>query len=142
MKATKSEQEAYNELSYYTLSHPDPSFIHQLVVDAHAAQTANNDIKSITITFALAGLYLVVEKEFSGKQVQLAHMKLAKHKKQWPTFVLPNERGEVTVFDVLSAPAGVQRDTMIQEWCKSVWAAYKENQQQIRNIVKLELGIE
>ena len=34
-------QEQYNELSYYTLLHGDPSFIHQHIVDAYIAQTAD-----------------------------------------------------------------------------------------------------
>jgi hypothetical protein len=37
----KSEQELNHELSNYTLAHSDPGFIHQLAVDAFAAQTAN-----------------------------------------------------------------------------------------------------
>lgn len=36
-----SEQETYNELCYYTLSHGDSSFIHQHVVDAFAAQSCD-----------------------------------------------------------------------------------------------------
>jgi hypothetical protein len=36
-----SEQDAYNELSAYTLAHRDPAFIHQHVVDAFAAQRAD-----------------------------------------------------------------------------------------------------
>ncbi len=57
----RSDQEAYNELSYYTLSHPDPAFIHQNIVDAYTAQHAGQDTKPIAITFALIGLYLSVE---------------------------------------------------------------------------------
>ena len=57
-----TEHETYDELAYYTLAHPDPTFIHQHIVDAYAAQTAKQDIRPITITFALVGLYLSVEK--------------------------------------------------------------------------------
>lgn len=77
----KSEQEAFYELCYYTITHPEPNFIHQYVVDAFAAQTADKKIKPITITFALVGLYLHLKKNFTGKEVQQAHMQLAKHKK-------------------------------------------------------------
>ncbi len=65
----QSEQEAYNELSYYTLSHWDPSFIHQYIVDAYAAQHADEKSKSIKVAFALIGLYLHNEKHYSGKEV-------------------------------------------------------------------------
>ncbi len=69
-----SDKEAYNELCCYTLAHGDTSFIHQHVVDAFAAQTAGDGTKPIALAFALIGLYLHVEREFSGKQVQRAHM--------------------------------------------------------------------
>jgi len=129
------EQEQYYELSYYTLAHPDPRFIHQHIVDAFAAQTANQDTKRIAITFALIGLYLFLEKNYTGKQVQLAHMRLATHKREWPKFDLPESRGEIRVADVLSEPAGEKRDAMIHSWCASVWQAYRENHQQVAALV-------
>jgi hypothetical protein len=45
----KNQQEMYNELSYYTLSHSDPSFIHRNIVDAFAAQTAGENTKPIKL---------------------------------------------------------------------------------------------
>jgi hypothetical protein len=51
-------QDAYDELCCYTLSHRDTSFIHQHVVDAFAAQTADERTKLIGLAFALIGLYL------------------------------------------------------------------------------------
>ncbi len=82
MNRHKTDQEKYNELSYYTLAHTDPSFIHQHIVDAYAAQHADENTKSITLTFALVGLYLHIEKKYSGKEVQRAHMQLANQRKQ------------------------------------------------------------
>ena len=130
-----AEQDAYNELCFYTLAHQDPAFIHQHVVDAFAAQTADGNTKPIKITFALVGLYLHVEKQFSGRQVQLAHMKLGREKETWPTFQLPKERGAVSVTDVLAAPAGPERDRMIHRWCSSVWEAYRDNRQVIADLL-------
>ncbi len=135
----KSEQEAFYELSYYTTAHPDPVFIHQYVVDAFAAQYANETTKPITITFALVGLYLHVEKNFTGKEVQKAHMKLAKHKKLWPKFNLPKNRGNITIYDVIAAPKGSKRDEAIVEWCADVWVAYKESHKQVVSLVRREL---
>src|SRR5262249_50414598 len=64
------DQEAYYELAGYTLVHPDPAFIHQYIVDAYAAQHADAHCKPISISFALAGLYLHLERGYSGKAVQ------------------------------------------------------------------------
>ncbi len=121
------EQNIYDELCYYTLAHSDSSFIHQHVVDAFAAQNATENGKPIKLTFALVGLYLYIEKQFTGKEVQLAHMKLGQDKQQWPVFSLPIGRGVVTATNVMAAPAGLERDKMIHQWCVSVWDAFSGN---------------
>jgi hypothetical protein len=104
------DEELYNELAYYTLAHPAPTFIHQHVVDAYAAQHATETTKPITIVFALVGLYLYLEKNYSGKQVQKAHMQLAKRRKAWTRPDLPAEFGSVVISDVVSVSAGEPRD--------------------------------
>jgi hypothetical protein len=73
----KSEQELYNALACYTLSLADPEFIHQHIVDAFGAQRADEKTKPIGVVFALAGLYLYLEKNYTGRQVQLAHIQMA-----------------------------------------------------------------
>ncbi len=123
--AVMSDAESdFHKLCYYTLAHGDPSFIHQHVVDAFAAQHAEDSDKPIKLTFALAGLYLHVERGLSGRQVQLAHMKMAGQKQAWPVFSIPGDRGSITVSDVVTLPAGPGRDAMIHEWCVSVWSAF------------------
>ena len=132
------EQDAYDELQCYTLAHGDPSFIHQNVVDAFTAQHANERTKPIALTFALVGLYLHVEKQFSGKQVQRAHMELARQKRLWPTFPLPETRGALSAVDVMAAPEGVARDQAIRAWCVSVWRAFRECHQIVADLLLKE----
>ena len=131
----QSQQEQYNELSYYTLAHRDPAFIHQYIVDAYTAQTANEKTKSIAIIFALAGLYLHLEKNFTGKQVQNMHILMAKREKKWPKIDLPKQRGEITVADVLAVAEGTLRDKKITAWCISVWNAYEDSHNHIADIL-------
>jgi Family of unknown function (DUF5946) len=131
-----SERDAYDELCYYTLAHRDPSFIHQHVVDAFGAQQADARTKPIALTFALVGLYLFVEKHFSGRQVQRVHTELARHKQTWPLFPLPLDRGLITVIDVVSAPEGVERDRAIHAWCTSVWNAFRESRQAVIDLLR------
>lgn len=123
--------DAYNELCCYTLGHGDPEFIHQHVVDAYAAQDATLNDKPIRLAFALVGLFLHVEREFTGREVQLAHMKLARIKQKWPEFTIPANRGSIDAMTVLNAPIE-ERDAMIHEWCRSVWVAFSDQ----RDIVK------
>lgn len=63
-----AEEQTYHELSAYTLTHGDATFIHQHVVDAWAAQNAHADSKPIGVFFALVGLYLHIEQEFTGRE--------------------------------------------------------------------------
>ncbi len=139
MNQKLTEQEAYNKLSLYTLAHSSPAFIHQHVVDAFAAQYADDKTKPITIIFALVGLYLCVEKNHTGKKIQFAHMKLAGGKKSWPAITLPADRGAITVFDVLKAHPGNPRDEAIKKWCASVWEAYRDSRETIVELVRNEL---
>jgi len=119
-----SERAAYDELQCYTLERGDATFIHQHVVDAWAAQHADEHTKPIGLTFALVGLYLRVERGFTGRQVQRAHTALARRSPSWPSFPLPEDRGSITARQVVAAPPGAERDEAIDAWCASVWAAY------------------
>ena len=134
------EEDAYNSLCAYTLAHGDATFIHQHVVDAFAAQHADELSKPIGVTFALVGLYLLIEKHFSGRQVQLMHMRLAQRKHRWPTFDLPAERGTLTAVDVMAAREGPERDAAIMAWCASVWATHVGSREVVASLLR-EHGI-
>jgi hypothetical protein len=131
----KNLEQQYNELAYYTLGLHDKSFIHQHVVDAYTAQTADKETKPIAITFALVGLYLGVEKGYTGREVQLFHMLMAKNKKEWPRIILPVQRGDITVKDVLAVPPGKERNEMIHTWSVAVWEAFNCNRDIIIGLI-------
>lgn len=134
-EARPAEREAYEALQFYTLAHGDPAFIHQHVVDAWTAQRANEGTKPVALTFALVGLYLHLEKGFTGRQVQRAHMALARRRRAWPSFPLPEERGAITAVEVMAAAAGPERDRAIDRWCASVWAAFVASQRQVAELL-------
>ena len=141
-RAMASDRELFDELSFYTLAHPDPGFIHQLSVDAYTAQHAEAATKPIAVVFALIGLYLHLEKNFTGKQVQRAHMKMARQRKQWPRLPLPEKHAAVTVADVMAAAPGAERDARIEAWCAAVWAVWEKSRDAIVRIAKTELDVE
>jgi hypothetical protein len=130
-----NSEEKFHELSYYTLAQPREYFIHQHTVDAYAAQTADENTKPIKIVFALVGLYLYVEKGFSGREVQLFHMKMAKHKVEWPAIVLPKEKGGISVEAILETTLDVEKDKKIKLWCEEVWNAFSANRKVIIELV-------
>ncbi len=120
---------AFDEVYVYTMGRP--GFILQHVVDAFAVQTASERSKPISVVFGLVGLYLHLEKRFTGRQVQEAHIKLGRRKREWPSIHFPEDRGSMTVEDVLAAHAGPERDVAIDNWCRAVWTAFGENRQTI-----------
>ncbi|WP_263352053.1 DUF5946 family protein [Acidicapsa acidisoli] len=137
-----TDQELYDQLSFYTLSHGDPAFLHQHIVDAFAAQHSDEQTKPIRTVFALIGLYLYLEKGFTGRQVQQMHTKLARQRKQWPTILPPAATATLTVADVLAAAPGSQRDKTIRDWCIAVWEKWQPQRHQIVELARKELNIQ
>src|SRR2546427_3129707 len=131
-----TERAAYDELCAYLLTHAGGTFSHQHVVDAFAAQTADERTKTITLTFALVGLCLHVERHFTGREVQRAHQRIARRKREWPSFLLPRDRGSVTAADVLARAVGSERDDAIHAWCISVWGAFHESQPAVKELLR------
>lgn len=130
-------KELYANVSAYTMNHPNPVFfIHQYVVDAYAAQHASQNQQPTSILFALVGLYLFTEKNYSGRQVQKAHMQLAKNKLSVPRFSFPQEKAIFSVAHVLKADPGEARDLMIKEWARSVWQTWKPEQTAIEDFLR------
>jgi hypothetical protein len=129
---------AYDEVYVYTMGRA--GFILQHVVDAFAVQTATAETKPIAIVFGLAGLYLHLEKGFSGRQVQEMHMRMGRYRREWPRLPLPEDRGSMTVEDVLAASPGAGRDRAIDDWCCSVWTAFAANRPAVIELLR-EFGI-
>ena len=115
----------YHELCGYTLGLMDVAFTHQHVVDAWAVQRATAASKPIGVAFGLAGLYLHLERGYTGREVQLAHMRMGRARRAWPAFNLPANRGAITALDVMAVPPGPGRSAAIDRWCGSVWEAVK-----------------
>jgi hypothetical protein len=135
------EEDLYHALTAYTLQLRDPGFLHQHVVDAFAAQSADETSKTIGVAFALIGLYLHVDKGFTGRQVQRVHMQLARRRRKWPRLELPGARGRLTVADVMAAPAGAERDAKIEEWCAAVWDSCSGCREQVVELLTTELNV-
>jgi hypothetical protein len=134
----------YGELSASNMERMDLSFIHQMCVDAYGAQHTGALVKPITTVFALVGLYLAVERGYTGRQVQKAHMELANKTGKsfaWPRLEPPRRTWEVTVSDVWNAEAGEQRDQKIKEWTETVWKGWADQHDYIKSLCKTWLNV-
>jgi hypothetical protein len=128
----------YYNLTQWTLAQGDSKFIHQHAVDAYAAQHSGENMRPITTWFALIGLFLALERGYSGRRVQQAHEKIGKRKREWPRLTPPGRPGDLTVMNVISArDAG--RDEMLMRWAASVWKSWAQAHQQVREITDLLL---
>ncbi|MBI3233116.1 MAG: serine/threonine protein kinase [Bacteroidetes bacterium] len=124
----------YDQLSYFTISQHDVFFIHQLAVDSYGAQHSGGVTKDITTFYALIGLCLAVEHNFTGRQVQMVHMKIPKQK--WEKLSPMKQNFSITVATVLEADIGEARNILIKKWANSVWESWSEYHEFIRQRTK------
>ena len=129
----------YWELSAFTLTIGEPDFIHQLAVDAYAAQHAGPGTKPIRTAFALMGLCLVFERGFTGREVQLAHMEMGKSLTEWPVLQPPPLTKMVTVQDVLNDDLPNNYREALLRWGRSVWDCWKPEHERIRRLLRVNL---
>ena len=130
----------YWELSAFTLGLSDTTFPHQHVVDAYAAQHVGPGMKPITAAFALIGLYLAFERGYTGRQVQLVHMAIARKRHAWPSFEPPPARAALTVRDVLRSVKAQSYKTPIMDWARSVWDMWQQEHERIGLLIE-EAGL-
>jgi hypothetical protein len=119
--------QAYGQLAGYNFARSRSDFLHQEAVDAYAAQHPGPPARPITLWFALVGLHLAVDLGQTGRQVQQAHTRLARHRRSWPAIAPPSRRSAITVARVLEHPYGDERDAAILDWASDVWACWAEH---------------
>jgi hypothetical protein len=112
---------AYQELAAYNVTGGRRDFIHQEAVDTYAAQHPGAPAKPIAAWFGLVGLHLALDLGRTGREVQLAHMRLARHRRHWPELAAPADLTGMVVADVMSRPADHSRDEALLRWASEVW---------------------
>lgn len=124
--------EAYYDLTCWTLVQQDAGFVHQHAVDAYAAQHVGERMRPITAVFALIGLYLAVERGYTGREVQLAHMKIARRRRDWPRLEPPEGRGDLTVMDILLAATDAEKEEALMRPTASVRQTREDRHRWVR----------
>jgi hypothetical protein len=77
--------QAYPDLQCYTVfKNQTPDLSASMLSIRTLAQHAGGPTRPITVAFGLIGLDLALEKGYRGREVQKAHMKIAKIHKNWP----------------------------------------------------------
>ena len=125
----------YYELTALTLSLRDAEFIHQVAVDAYAAQHFSDDMKPIRLAFALIGLYLACQKGYTGKEVQKAHMQLGKVRRDWPGFGKPLRVNALTVVEVMNGINKKNCREQVMNWANTVWKDWSPAHETVKKLV-------
>jgi hypothetical protein len=112
---------AYQELAAYNLTGGRRDFIHQEAVDAYAAQHPGPPAKPMATWFGLVGLHLALDLGRTGREVQQAHMRLARRRRHWPELAAPADLTGMVVADVMQQPADDTRDDALWRWAGEVW---------------------
>jgi len=131
--------EHYGHLSADNLARGDGDFIHQLAVEAYAAQHVGARTWPITLAFALAGLYLTFEHDYSGRQVQAAHGRMAARSTLWPRFTPPVQIGAWTIAEVTNVEPGEECDRALRRWGRSVWDVWAGEHACVESLVEQAL---
>ena len=79
-------------------------FDHQYLVDIFCCETYAPETKPISIAFALVGLYLFLEKDFSWKLIQNFHKHLSKQNIILPQISIHIKNPEFLIEDMIKLP--------------------------------------
>jgi hypothetical protein len=121
----------YCEYSYFETTH-------RLTVDTYSIQHPGEPNKQSiqSVNLHLIGLYLVLIKKLSGKEVtkKMGEILAKKPILEWLEPPVPN--GEKTVIDVLKSKNQEEHKRNVREWAENVWNCwYKKHSETIDKLV-------
>ena len=115
--------------------------VHQLTVDAYAAQHAGGRHRDKSVAIHLAGLYLMLERGVRPTSVPPLFQELAAKVSVWPHFPPPEVDWSVTVCDVALAGSSEEHADRSREWAATVWRGWSEHHDEIARFVGTHLAI-
>lgn len=119
-----------------TRSYTDSGYraVHQMVVDAYAAQhaggTSRREVQSVSL--CLMTLCLFVEDGVDPAQGPALHKRIVAHRPDFVWLAPPNQPGLMTIADVLSARDKDEHCLLVRNWGYRVWQAWTPHHATIR----------
>ena len=113
--------------------------VHQLTVDAYAAQHAGGRHPDKSVGIHLAGLHLVLERGIPARRVSPLHQRLAEGVGSWPHFPPPADAGATTVLDVALAGTPEEHVERVRRWAREVWGAWSDRHDEVAALVSRHL---
>jgi len=106
--------------------------VHQLTVDAYAAQHAGGPHPDKSVAVHLSGLYLAFERGIPPTSIAPLLQQLATRVHDWPHFEPPSVTWPHTIFDVAIANDHI---TAVREWSAGVWAGWGGEHEAVAKLV-------
>lgn len=113
--------------------------VHQLTVDAYAAQHAGGRHPDKSVGIHLAGLHLVLERGYPARRISPLHQRLAGGVESWPHFAQPPHAGGTTVLDVALADTPEEHAERVRRWAGEVWDAWAGHHDAVAALVSRHL---
>jgi hypothetical protein len=113
-------------------SNPSYFKVHHLTVDAYSVQhpgtPSRHNTKSVVVH--LIGLFAGLEQQLSQQKVaKLMDGATQKIKFEW--LDPPQNRGDITVADVLKAQSAVEHEKLVHQWARESWSAWSDYHRQV-----------
>lgn len=141
--ASEACWQLYGEVSGYEAAHVAVlGRLHQLMVDAYAAQHAGEPAPPISVAFGLIGLRLTLDEDWSGDHVRDAHRYLAGSFREWPAFDRPSRPATLTVFDIAMAGSPAAHAELVQRWAAEVWSSWQAAHGEVLALIERRLPVE
>ena len=115
--------------------------VHQLTVDAYAAQHAGGNHRDKSVIIHLSGLHLVLDRRLRPTVVPPLFQQLATVVRVWPHLPPLAVKWAVTVFDVALAESVEDHARLVREWANCVWRAWSPHHQAISDFLVEHLDL-
>jgi hypothetical protein len=109
--------------------------VHQLTIDAYAAQHAGAKHPDRSVVVHLAGLYAAFELEMPFAEVPLMLQRGAARVKQWPHLRPPEFPSPLTIIEVALSETPPDHLTNVSSWAFSVWNSWVDHHADIKRLV-------
>ena len=111
--------------------------IHQLSVDAYAAQHAGGPHPDKSVCVHLVGLHLVLKQSLPPMRAAARLRRLLGSVSSWPHLAPPSVRGPLTVRDVAAAQTAEEHASCVREWATQVWNAWQPHHEAVAALASL-----
>lgn len=116
--------------------------VHQLTVDAYAAQHAGGPHPDKSVALHLTGLHLVLERGLRPTRLPGLFRSLADRIETWPHLERPSRVGDSTVLDVALAGSSEEHAERVLDWAREVWEAWSERHPAVAAFASRHLDLE